>query len=162
MPPYRGGGSHRARHRSPELFSRTARTSMVWSEEQDDLLWAARAENQHWSELCARHFPDKTPNACRKRHERLREMRKAKRYEWARFPELTSAYVEVREEMWKMLVDRLEEKMDWKVIEKTVIPLSLSLASVIVILISLQDLGSRIQDRYDRKSRVPKTEWTRG
>jgi hypothetical protein len=88
-------------------------------------------------------------------------MKKAEGYQWAKFPELCSVYVEVRERMWKFVVDRLDDKMDWRVIEKTVIPLFLSLASVIVTLTILQDHGSWIQDCHDRKSRVSKTARTR-
>jgi hypothetical protein len=78
-------------------------------------------------------------------------MTKADQYDGARFPELTSAYVEVREDMWKVLVDRLADKMDWRVVEKKVNYSHLSPASLAVTLIC-QDHGSWTQNSPYRES----------
>ena len=50
--------------------------SAPWSQEDDLQLTKARSEGLNWGPITSRYFPMKTPNACRKRHERLMEKRR--------------------------------------------------------------------------------------
>ena len=47
--------------------------SAEWSSEDDELLMWARLEGLNWQPIASLYFPNKTSNACRKRHERLME-----------------------------------------------------------------------------------------
>jgi hypothetical protein len=47
--------------------------SRAWSAKDDDILIQARAQGLNWNQIATKHFPNKSPNACRKRHERLME-----------------------------------------------------------------------------------------
>ena len=94
-------------------------SSTPWSPASDDQLVHARQEGLNWASIAEKHFPNKTANACRKRHERLMEKR-GSQGEWngGKFEEVAKAYAEVREEMWRILADRVHEK--WSVVERKV------------------------------------------
>jgi hypothetical protein len=47
--------------------------SSSWSAKEDDILIQARAQGLNWNQIASKHFPNKSPSACRKRHERLLE-----------------------------------------------------------------------------------------
>ena len=49
--------------------------SQSWPSENDELLMRARQQGMNWQSIATKYFPDKTANACRKRHERLMEKR---------------------------------------------------------------------------------------
>lgn len=76
----------------------------------------ARQRGLNWTLIASTHFPTKTPNACRKRHERLMEKRN-QQGDWngVKVEALAKAYIDVREQMWKMLADRVGER--WQVVE---------------------------------------------
>ena len=78
----------------------------------------ARVRNLNWKSIAANHFPSKSDNACRKRHERLMEQKKAEDWEGAKFELLAQKYWDVREEMWTILGKRVGEK--WTVVEQKV------------------------------------------
>ena len=79
----------------------------------------ARQQGLNWKPIADTHFPDKSPNACRKRHERLMEkINVADSWEGAKMETLAKAYTEVREEMWRILADRIGEK--WQTVEAKV------------------------------------------
>lgn len=90
----------------------------AWSAEDDEILMNARAQQLSWAPLAQRYFPDKTGNACRKRHERLMEKNREEKWEGDKIEMLARAYLEIRPEMWKMLADRVGEK--WQTVEAKV------------------------------------------
>lgn len=94
------------------------RVTSIWSPEDDDTLMSARASGMDWKTIAARHFPQKTSNACRKRHERLMERRNAEEWGGPKLETLSREYMAVRREMWSVLADRVGEK--WQVIEAKV------------------------------------------
>ncbi|KAH8719328.1 hypothetical protein GQ44DRAFT_809716 [Phaeosphaeriaceae sp. PMI808] len=86
-----------------------------WSVEDDETLILARAHGLNWNQISPVHFPSKSPNACRKRHERLMERQEAKKWEW-KSEVLAQAYMEVRKEAWSILAARVGEK--WTLVEQ--------------------------------------------
>lgn len=79
----------------------------------------ARQKGLNWQPIASKYFPNKTPNACRKRHERLMEKRNsADNWNGVKIEQLARAYVEVREEMWEVLAKSVGEK--WQDVEKKV------------------------------------------
>ncbi|KAB8349858.1 hypothetical protein FH972_023871 [Carpinus fangiana] len=91
------------------------RPSASWSPEDDAQLMSARQQGLNWQVISNRVFPGKTPNACRKRHERLMERVNAEDWDGIKLELLAKEYMEVRQEMWSILGERLHEK--WNVIE---------------------------------------------
>jgi hypothetical protein len=49
-----------------------------WTSLDDEKLIQARAHRLNWNQISPKHFPDRTANACRKRHERLTERQNVK------------------------------------------------------------------------------------
>ena len=93
--------------------------SQTWSPEDDELLMRARQQGLNWQPIASKYFPNKTSNACRKRHERLMEKRKiADDLDDVKFETSAKAYLELREQMWKLLADRVGEK--WEIVEAKV------------------------------------------
>lgn len=100
----------------------------TWTAADDRTLLAARARGQHWGELQASHFPTKTANACRKRHERLMERRGAGAAGYdggvgtagdaRRFEKIASEYMAMRREIWGGLAGRVQER--WEFVEREV------------------------------------------
>lgn len=107
-------------HRHTESVTSKRHSSGVWTNHDDEQLKHARQrEGLNWTAIAVTHFPTKTPNACRKRHERLMEKINANgNWDTRKFEEVAKAYLEVREEMWKMVADRVNEK--WTVVESKV------------------------------------------
>ena len=56
-------------------FEAQARAPSQWLPEHDEFLTQARTKGLSWQSIASTYFPDKTANACRKRHERLLEKR---------------------------------------------------------------------------------------
>ncbi len=93
--------------------------SQSWPPENDALLMQARQQGMNWQPIASQYFSDKTANACRKRHERLMEKRNsADNWDGVKMDELAKAYADVREQMWKVLADRIGEK--WQTVEAKV------------------------------------------
>lgn len=95
-----------------------SRSTAQWLKEDDDRLMQARASGLNWQPIAARYFPNKTPNACRKRHERLMERRNAEEFDGVKLELLAQEYMNVRKEMWSLLAERVGEK--WAVVETKV------------------------------------------
>ncbi|KAL6715918.1 hypothetical protein ACLMJK_006879 [Lecanora helva] len=97
--------------------SRHDRNAGPWDSDSDEKLMQARQRGLNWQPIAAQFFPDKTANACRKRHERLMEKRHATE-DWGdvKVEAMSKAYLEVREEMWKMLADRIPNAK-WQTVE---------------------------------------------
>ena len=55
----------------------SARPTSIWTSDDDDVLMRARSRGMNWKPIAEQYFPSKTPNACRKRHERLLERQTA-------------------------------------------------------------------------------------
>ena len=93
-------------------------TSGPWTPEEDAVLVEERSRGSAWDEIHNRHFPTKSGNACRKRHERL--MLKARESDWddARISSLLTLYHSRRETLWAGLAEELGER--WEDIEKVV------------------------------------------
>ncbi|KAL8672508.1 MAG: hypothetical protein Q9168_003046 [Polycauliona sp. 1 TL-2023] len=91
-------------------------SSTPWPPAADDQLMQARQQGLNWLTIAETYFPQKTANACRKRHERLIEKRNnVGDWNGVKFEEVARAYREVREDMWRILADRVNEK--WSVVE---------------------------------------------
>jgi hypothetical protein len=94
------------------------RNAAIWSTADDEVLLQARASGLNWQPIASRHFPNKTANACRKRHERLVERRHVEDWDTHKLELLAQEYMACRKEMWEVLASRLGER--WGVIEAKV------------------------------------------
>lgn len=94
------------------------RNAAIWSPKDDEILMQARASGLNWQPIASRHFPNKTANACRKRHERLIERRHVEDWSSERLELLAQEYMAVRKEMWEFLASRLGER--WTTVEAKV------------------------------------------
>lgn len=92
--------------------------SSSWSAHDDETLIQARAQGLNWNQIAPKHFPNKSPNACRKRHERLMERMNAEQWDGVKLDVLAQAYMEVRRDMWSLLAARVGEK--WQLVETKV------------------------------------------
>lgn len=102
----------------PMSCSAAHRNAAIWSAADDEILLQARASGLNWQPIANRHFPSKTANACRKRHERLVERRHTEDWDAQKLDQLAQEYVACRKEMWEVLAARLGEK--WTVVEAKV------------------------------------------
>ncbi|KAL2218606.1 hypothetical protein M432DRAFT_590676 [Thermoascus aurantiacus ATCC 26904] len=96
--------------------SATYPQSVPWPSRDDNLLIAARLQGLGWGQIQKEHFPTKTPNACRKRYERLIAKRRGSDWDSERFERLGIRYRELREQTWRPLADAVGEK--WQDVEK--------------------------------------------
>ena len=97
--------------------------SSSWTLENDELLMRARQQNMNWQPIAAKYFPDKTANACRKRHERLMEKRKQyDGWESVKTDTVAKAYTDVRAQLWKPLANQVGAQ--WEDVEAKVCILS--------------------------------------
>lgn len=103
----------------PESVAGRQSTVASWTTENDERLKQARQQGLNWQPIASVYFPDKTANACRKRHERLMEKSNAAgNWDTAKMEKLAMAYNDVREQMWQILADRVGEK--WQTVESKV------------------------------------------
>jgi hypothetical protein len=102
---------------TPTTASAT-RTAAIWSTADDEILLRARASGLNWQPIASKHFPNKTANACRKRHERLIERRHGEDWDNQKLELLAQEYLACRREMWEMLASRLGER--WNIVEAKV------------------------------------------
>ncbi|CAK7268600.1 hypothetical protein SEPCBS119000_003143 [Sporothrix epigloea] len=87
----------------------------AWRPQDDDALLQARSRGENWAQIQA-HFPGKTPNACRKRHERLVERRNASNnVDACKMAQIAREYMQMRRDLWQPLALRTGEK--WTVVE---------------------------------------------
>jgi len=104
---------------SPQPAGTDRHASQAWPPEKDELLMRARQQGLNWQPIANQYFPDKTANACRKRHERLMEKRNnTDSWEGVKMEAVARAYLNVREPMWKLLADQVGEK--WQTVEAKV------------------------------------------
>lgn len=113
------GASEASGHHHTETNTSDKHASTPWSPQSDEQLMHARQQGMNWQPIADKYFPKKTANACRKRHERLMEKRNANgSWDSHKFEELAKAYCEIREPMWRMVAERVNE--DWKTVEAKV------------------------------------------
>ncbi|KAM3419157.1 hypothetical protein BST61_g5101 [Cercospora zeina] len=91
------------------------KAAAIWSSADDEILLRARASGLNWQPIANRYFPNKTANACRKRHERLIERRHVDDWDTHKLELLATEYMACRREMWEVLASRLGER--WVVVE---------------------------------------------
>ena len=89
-----------------------------WSYHDDNVLISARARNLGWSQIHKEHFPHKSANACRKRHERLVAKRRGTEWNQEMLEKLSTEYIRRREQIWQPLANAIGEK--WQDVEKAV------------------------------------------
>lgn len=95
------------------------RTVTPWNSSDDKRLIDARHKGLSWKHIAPEHFPDKTANACRKRHERLMDKRNNQdNWDGQKFETLARAYYENREKIWRILAEPLDER--WEDVERKV------------------------------------------
>jgi hypothetical protein len=118
--PYQHQSHHQQPHPSmPSASSISLRASSgAWNPADDNTLMQARAQGMNWAPIQAAYFPAKTPNACRKRHERLMDRRNSDDWETEKLERMAKEYMSIRKEMWSMLAERTGEK--WAVVEAKV------------------------------------------
>jgi hypothetical protein len=95
-------------------------SSGAWNPQDDQTLMAARAQGMNWAPIQQAYFPSKTPNACRKRHERLMERRSADDWDGLKLENMAKNYMGMRREIWSGLAAQTGEK--WNVVEQKVLP----------------------------------------
>ena len=110
---------HQNQPSSPPASGADRHASQSWPPGNDDLLIRARQQGMNWQLITTKYFPDKTANACRKRYERLMEKRNnTETWEGVKMETLAKAYNDLREQIWKILGDRVSEK--WQTVEQKV------------------------------------------
>lgn len=103
----------------PAPVSSIRPSSGAWNPADDQTLMAARAQGMNWAPIQQAYFPSKTPNACRKRHERLMERRSADDWDGLKLENLAKNYMGMRREIWSGLAAQTGEK--WNVVEQKVL-----------------------------------------
>jgi hypothetical protein len=83
-----------------------------WTQAEDEILLDAKSQGLSWEEIHRQHFPGKSANACRKRHERC--LMKMKRTDWdeARIQRVRDAYIRNRPMIWAPLVNDIGETLE--------------------------------------------------
>jgi len=104
----------------PQVGGVSQRNAAIWSTSDDEILLRARASGLNWQPIASKNFPNKTANACRKRHERLIERRHVDDWDNQKLELLAREYLACRKEMWEILAARLDER--WNVVEAKVSP----------------------------------------
>lgn len=107
-----------SRQSAPPQGQTGHRNAAIWNEEDDQILISARASGLNWQPIALTHFPNKTANACRKRHERLMERRQHDDWDGHKLDALAAEYMECRREMWSILAAKVGER--WALVEAKV------------------------------------------
>ncbi|GAO19349.1 uncharacterized protein UV8b_03300 [Ustilaginoidea virens] len=90
-------------------------SSGAWTVQDDNQLVTARMQGLNWGQIKDAHFPSKSANACRKRHERLMERKGADDWDIRKLQQLAREYMAMRKEIWSGLAARTGER--WNVVE---------------------------------------------
>jgi len=103
-------------YHSPQVVPLPSRPSSgAWTPTDDQTLMAARSQGLNWQPIQQNYFPTKTPNACRKRHERLMERRNVDDWDGPKHEIMAKEYMNHRREIWGHLAEITGEK--WSVLE---------------------------------------------
>ena len=107
---------HPHQNQHQHVLQQMPRTSSgAWSPQDDEALLQARARGENWAQIQTL-FHGKTPNACRKRHERLMERRNANDFDSRKMEHIAREYMSMRRELWQPLAQKTGEK--WTVVEQ--------------------------------------------
>jgi hypothetical protein len=81
--------------------------SAPWTPEEDNVLLNAKTRGLAWEEIHTRHFPGKSGNACRKRHERL--LHRARKSDWddSLIQRCTEVYIRKSPSFWKEVAQEI-------------------------------------------------------
>ncbi|EON63236.1 hypothetical protein W97_02463 [Coniosporium apollinis CBS 100218] len=101
---------------TPQTNANSTRVASTWTPQDDEVLMSARQSGMNWQPIATKHFPSKTANACRKRHERLMDRGKADEWNGVKLETLAKEYMNVRKEMWTILAERLGGEK-WTMVE---------------------------------------------
>jgi hypothetical protein len=82
-----------------------------WAKEEDDVLIEAKSQGMSWEEIHRQHFPGKSANACRKRHERVLAKMKNSDWDEGRIQKVIEAYNRYRLVIWAPVCDDLGEEL---------------------------------------------------
>lgn len=93
-------------------------SSGAWTPQDDQTLLQARQQGLNWAQIQSSYFASKTPNACRKRHERLMERKGADDWDQRKLERMAKEYMSLRKEIWQPLATRTGEK--WNIVESMV------------------------------------------
>ena len=99
----------------------TRSSSASWDLEADRLLIEARSRDMNWGPIQQTYFPNKSANACRKRHERLMSMRNNALCSSEKEEKIAQSYIALRKETWAPIAAQTGEK--WHVVEQKVFQL---------------------------------------
>jgi len=111
-------------------------SSGAWTPLDDQNLLGARQQGLNWSQIHTNYFPNKSPNACRKRHERLMERKGADDWDQRRLETLAKEYMSMRKEIWQGLAAKTGER--WNVVEQMVSNVSCLPPCLVAIYISFR------------------------
>lgn len=126
---------HHAQLSAPDRLSgQVSYSSGPWQDEEDNILLNARLQGHGWGQIQREHFPLKTPNACRKRYERLVAKKRGNDWDEEKFEKLGVLYKQLREQIWKPLADAMDEP--WEDIEKAVSAFKFSLLIFLILCVS--------------------------
>ncbi|PVH72130.1 hypothetical protein DL98DRAFT_433813 [Cadophora sp. DSE1049] len=114
---------------SPPLQLSTPPSSGAWTPSDDHSLLAARAQGMNWAPVQQMYFPARTPNTCRKRHERLMYRRSIDDWDGLKLESLAKNYMGMRCEIWSTLAAQCGEK--WSVVEQKVVFYSVVILGII-------------------------------
>jgi hypothetical protein len=117
---YSTGGPVQPLHYNPPTPAglSTRPSSGAWTPHDDQILMQARAQGMNWQPIQATYFSSKTPNACRKRHERLMDRRNSDDWDQIKLETLAKEYINMRKDIWSPLAAKTGEK--WAVVEAKV------------------------------------------
>ncbi|KAK4160709.1 hypothetical protein QBC43DRAFT_337990 [Cladorrhinum sp. PSN259] len=104
-------GQHKAHDQTDE--ENAQQHSSSWSANDDKTLMMARSRGQGWADIRKKHFPKRTPNACRKRWERLMENRATVEKDGHRTQRISEEYLAMRKAIWTPLAERMGESWQW-------------------------------------------------
>lgn len=95
--------------------------STPWTIDEDNTLVEAKSQGLGWNDIHQRHFPLKSGNACRKRHERLMQKIRTTNWDDGRVARVMTEYNKagVRERFWAELAARIGEDR-WEDVERVV------------------------------------------
>ncbi|KAK2806313.1 hypothetical protein FQN51_007354 [Onygenales sp. PD_10] len=110
--------SERGVPQSPGTPATPSSQSGPWSAHDDEVLLSARAQGLGWNQIQRENFQIKTPNACRKRFERLVQKRKGAEWEGERVEKVAKVYSQMRSDIWRPLAEATGES--WEDVERLV------------------------------------------
>lgn len=97
----------------------TQSSSAAWTHAEDDQLIFAKNQGKGWNSIQREYFPTKSPNACRKRYERLVSKRRhSYEQDEERVNRVLEQYMNSRESIWRRLAEQTGEH--WEDVERIV------------------------------------------